>query len=48
MSEDLGYDLNEALERRSHKISIKAIESLRNAVANSKSVPQTITSKQVK
>lgn len=45
MNYDLGYDLEEALTRRSHRISRKSIEALRAAVTDSKDVPQTITDK---
>lgn len=47
MDMDLGYDLEEALRRRSKTISRKSIEALRNAVANSNLVPKSITDKQV-
>lgn len=45
---DLGYDLEEALRRRSNNISRKSIEALRNAIANSNLVPKSITDKQVR
>lgn len=48
MSLDLGYDLEEALQRRSNRISKKSIEALRTTLADSKQVPQTITDKLVK
>lgn len=47
MSFDLGYDLTEALERRSHKITNKSIEALRAELSESKLVPKTITDKQI-
>lgn len=45
MSADLGYDLAEAMERRSHKISEKTIEALRAELSESKLVPKTVTNK---
>lgn len=45
MDYELGYDLEDALIRRSNRISLKSIEALRVAVAGSKNVPQTITDK---
>lgn len=47
MSADLGYDLNEALQRRAHKISTETIETLRADLFDSKSVPKSITDKLV-
>lgn len=47
MSADLGFDLNEALERRSHKITTKSLEALRADLFDSKLVPKTITDKQL-
>lgn len=47
MSADLGYDLSEALQRRSHKISQKALEALRAELSDAKLVPKTITDKQL-
>lgn len=44
---DLGYDLEEALRRRSKNISRKSIEALRNAIANSHLIPKSVTDKQV-
>lgn len=45
MSHDLGYDLEEALQRRSDRISLKSIQALRVAVGDSKLVPKNITDK---
>lgn len=45
MSADLGYDLDEALQSRCLKLSIKSIEALRAELNDSKLVPKTITDK---
>lgn len=45
MSADLGYDLSEALQLRSHKISQKSLEALRADLSESKLVPKSITDK---
>lgn len=47
MNQDLAYDLNEALQRRAHKISEKGIEALRASLSNSEKVPKSITDKQL-
>lgn len=46
MSADLGYDLNEALQRR-HKISVEAIDKLRAELFDSELVPKSVTDKLV-
>lgn len=47
MSADLGYDLEEVLQRRAPKISMKGIESLRASLSKSEQVPKSITDKLV-
>lgn len=45
MSNNLGFDLEEAMHRRGDRITVKNIEALRVSLTDSKNVPASITDK---